>query len=123
VTLIPPSGSVQGQVTAGLAATAVSPAERITLLGIVGGTGLSARRISAAISSGFKWNSATGKAEGDFGIEGRFEGGKLHVGMDEADGFLGKLLSGVSLDADFDLGFGWKTGGGIYFTGSAVLEI
>jgi hypothetical protein len=124
VTLIPPSGSVQGQVTAGLAATAVPPAERILLLGIVGGTGLSVRRISGGLSSGFRWNSGPpARAEGDFGIEGRFEGGRLHVGMDDADGFLGQLLSGVSLDADFDLGFGWTTGGGIYFTGSGVLEI
>jgi hypothetical protein len=123
VTLVPPSGSVQGQVTAGLAVTAVPPAERILLIGIVGGTGLSVRRISGGLSSGFRWNSGTGKAEGDFGIEGRFEGGKLHVGMDDADGFLGQLLSGVSLDADFDLGFGWTTGGGVYFTGSAALEI
>ncbi len=123
VTLIPPSGSVQGQVTAALAATAVPPEEQILLLGIMGGTSLSVRRMSGGLISGFRWNSSTGKAEGDFGIEGHFEGGKLHIGMDGADGFLGGLLSGVSLDAEFDLGFGWTAGGGIYFTGSGVLEI
>lgn len=123
VTLIPPSGSVQGQVKAGLAVTPVPPAERILLLGVAGGTGLSVQRIGSGIVSGFRWNSASGQAEGDFGIEGRLEGGQLRVGMDKADGFLGKLLSGVSLEADFELGFGWTAGGGIYFTGSGALEI
>lgn len=123
VTLIPPSGSVQGQVTAGLAKTPVAPAEKVLLLGVAGGTGLSVGRIAFGLVSGFRWSTTSNRAEGDFGIEGRLEGGQLRIGMDGADGFLGQLLSGISLEADFDLGFGWTAGGGVYFTGSAVLEI
>jgi uncharacterized protein DUF6603 len=123
ISLIPPQGTVQGQVSAGLALSPKAPAERLLLLGIVGGTGLSVKKIGFGVLSGFRWSSTTNKAEGDFGIEGRLEGGQLRVGMDGADGFLGKLLSSVKLEADFELGFGWTAGGGIYFTGSGVLEI
>ena len=40
-----------------------------------------------------------------------------------ADGFLGKLLSGVNINSDFDMGMGYSTKTGVYFTGSATLEI
>jgi hypothetical protein len=123
VTLIPPSGSVTGRMKAGVAKVPVAPETRMMLLGVVGGTGLSAERIELRFIGGFRWDSDAGAAEGDVGFEGEVRGGKLKIGMSGADGFLGTLLSGVSVEADFNLGFGWTALQGLYFTGSSTLEI
>ena len=48
---------------------------------------------------------------------GAVTGGKLAISFDEADGFIGKLLSGVHLESDFDFGLGYSTDHGLYFIG------
>jgi len=123
VTVIPPSGAVQGRLKAGIARVPVAPDTAIVLLGLAGGTGLSVGRIELRLIGGFRWDSAASKAEGDFGFEGELRGGKLKIGMDGADGFLGALLSGIQVEADFNLGMGWTASQGVYFTGSSTLEI
>jgi hypothetical protein len=123
VTLIPPSGSVQGQLTAGIARVPVSPASTIVLLGVAGGSGLTAQRIGLGFVSGFQWDSGSGQAKGDFGFAGEIKGGKLHIDTSQSDGFLGTILSGLSVDAGFDIGFGWTTAKSFYFTGSTTLQI
>lgn len=122
VTVIPPTGSAQGRLKAGIARVPVAPESAIVLLGLAGGTSLSVGRIEFRLVGGFRWNGTT-QADGDFGFEGELRGGKLKIGMDGADGFLGKLLSGIHVDADFNLGMGWTAKQGVYFTGSSTLEI
>jgi hypothetical protein len=123
LSVIPPSGSAQGQLKAGIATIPVPPATRLVLLGVAGGTGLTAERIALNLVTGFRWDSTTNQASGDFGFEGEIRGGKLRISMSGADGFLGQILSGVNVEADFTLGFGWTTSQGVYFTGSSALEI
>jgi hypothetical protein len=123
VTVIPPSGSVQGRLTTGLARVPVPPAEVMVLLGVPGGTGLTATRIELDLIGGFRWDSASGRASGDFGFGGEIRGGKLKISMEGADGFLGSILAGVGVEADFNLGLGWTSSQGVYFTGSSTLEI
>jgi hypothetical protein len=123
VTVIPPSGSVQGRLKAGIAHVPVAPEQAIVLLGLAGGTSLAVGRIELRLIGGFRWDAGTSKAEGDVGFEGELRDGKLKIGMDGADGFLGKLLSGIHVEADFNLGFGWTANQGVYFTGSSTLEI
>jgi hypothetical protein len=123
ITVIPPSGSVQGQLKAGIARVPVGSASNIVLLGVAGGTGLSVEKISLNVISGFRWDSGSSKATGDFGFEGEFKGGKLKISMDGADGFIGSVLSGANVEADFNLGIGWTTSQGVYFIGSSSLEI
>jgi hypothetical protein len=123
MTVIPPSGTAQGQLKVGVAAVPVAPAERMVLLGIAGGTGLTAERIELDLLGGFRWDSTSGKAEGDFGFGGEIRGGKLKISMDGADGFLASILSGVNVEADFNLGLGWTANQGLYFSGSSTLEI
>lgn len=123
LSLVPPSGSVQGTLTAGIAKVP-GPGERVvTLFGVAGGTGLSATRLSVGLTTSFAWNPVTGQATGDFGVAGRIEGGKLVISLSGADGFLRSLMSGFGIEADFDLGFGWSAGQGVYFTGSGGLEV
>jgi hypothetical protein len=122
VTVVPPSGSVQGKLEGGIACAPLPPDNSIVLIGGFGSS-LSASRISLHLVSQFAAGTSPSQSSGDFGFSGTVKGGKLHIGMDQADGFLGTLLSGVSLDASFDVGFGWIAGTGFQFTGSGGLQI
>jgi len=125
VTLIPPSGELSGKLAASLAAAPVPPATALTLLSVVGGSRLEAGGVSLGLTSSFTWDSdaTPARARGDFGVEGHVERGRLVISLAEADGFLSTLVGGFGLEAEFDLGIGWTAGGGLYFTGSAALEI
>lgn len=120
---IPPGGTISGRVSAGLARVPIPPGTRILLLGAAGGTGLSAERIVLDLVAGLVWDSATGRAVADVGFEARIDGGKLVLSMAGADGFIGTILSGIEVDADFTVGIGWTAGTGLYFVGSSGLEI
>lgn len=121
IVVIPPSGDVGGQAGIGFSFVPVAPAENLTLLGITGGTGLFIEKFRAGILAEFAWSG--GQAEGDVGFEAQLEGGKLRISADGADGFLADLLSGVNLEADFDVGISWTAGNGVRFTGSHALTI
>ena len=123
VSLVTPSGSVQGNLSVGVTRSPRPGQPSIVLLGVAGGSGLMAQRVSVSLVSTFLWDSASSRALGDFGFEGKIQGGKLIVSLDGADGFVGEILSGFGLEADFDVGFGWRASGGVYFTGSGALEI
>jgi hypothetical protein len=122
ISVIPPAGEVTGKVTSGIARIPLPPDDHFLILGGAG-SGLTAARISLALLFSFSWDSASGQAKGDFGFQGQIKGGHLHIGTDGSDGFIAKLLSGVNLDSDFELGFEWTAGSGFHFTGSAALEI
>jgi hypothetical protein len=123
VSVIPPSGTAQGRLVVGLGRVPESPATRMPLIGLAGGTGLSAERISMDLVIGFRAESGSSTAHGDLGFEARLQGGKLVIGMAGGDGFIGEILSGIEVEADFTLGIGWSTSQGVYFTGSSTLEI
>ena len=84
---------------------------------------LSANRLALGVKAKFAWDSGSGKATGDVGIEGRIEGGRFVISLADADGFVGSIMSGFALESNFDLAFGWTAGGGVYFSGSGGLEI
>ena len=123
VTIIPPSGQVQGRLSAGIGVKPAPGKEAVTLLGVPGGSRLEAKRISLALISEFSWTAPNGPATGDFGFEGKVQGGKLVITLAGADGFIGEIMSGFGIEADFDIGFGWTAGSGVYFTGSGGLEV
>jgi hypothetical protein len=60
----------------------------------------------------FDWNSVTGKAAVQPEIGASVKGGRLLVDGSEGDGFLTRILSGIKIDAPFDLGFTWSLDGG-----------
>ncbi len=59
----------------------------------------------------------------DFGIEFEIRQGKVVIGVEGADGFIEKILSGIHIEMDFGLGIGFTAKGGFYFRGSGGLEI
>lgn len=93
------------------------------ILGQAGGSRLEAQQLVARAGVGFAWNSAMNRGEGTFSIAGEVRNGKLVVDLSNADGFIGTLLSGFGLESDFNLGIGYSTRDGVFFTGSATLDI
>jgi hypothetical protein len=123
LSVIPPQGSVQGTLKAGLDKVPGPGRDRVILLGVAGATELSATRVGFRVTSAFAWDAANGRAGGDVGIEGAIEGGKLVISLADADGFIGTVMAGFGLEATFELGFRWSAGSGISFTGSGGLEV
>lgn len=122
VTFIPPAGDVKGKVSLEWIAGNVNGSPYL-LLGKAGGSRLEAKQFAIKGGIDFKWDTATNQAKGDFNIGGEIKGGKLLIDFSKGDGFLTKLLSGIKLDSDFDLGFGYSSKDGVYFTGSSTLII
>jgi hypothetical protein len=93
------------------------------LLGEPGGSRLEAKQMVARGGVGFAWNSAKGRGEGTLKVAGELKGGKFVVSLANADGFLGKILGGFGLESEFDAGLGYSTKEGVFFLGSATLDI
>lgn len=62
-------------------------------------------------------------AKAPFEIAGEIRGGKLIIDTSAADGFINKILSGIKLENEFNLGLGLSSSQGLFFHGSSVLEI
>jgi hypothetical protein len=99
------------------------PTSPFILLGQAGGNRLEAAKADGEIGVRFNWNSTTGKATVEPVVAVSVTGGRLLIDASKGDGFLSRILSGVKIDAPFDLGFTWSLAGGIQFQGSGMLEI
>jgi hypothetical protein len=93
------------------------------ILGEPGGSRLQAQQFVGRAGVGFAWNPAAGQGEGTFTVGGEVKRGKLVVSLAQADGFLGSILGGFGLESDFDVGLGYSTKEGVFFSGSATLDI
>jgi len=99
------------------------PASPFILFGKAGGSRLEVAQVDGEVGVRFDWNSVTGKAAVEPEIGASVKGGRLLVDGSEGDGFLTRILSGIKIDAPFDLGFTWSLAGGLQFQGSGMLEI
>lgn len=59
----------------------------------------------------------------DIFFEISIEGVKVKIGGEDADGFIQKILPQEGIESNFDLIVGWSSTRGLYFKGSATLEI
>ncbi|HEX4949098.1 MAG TPA: DUF6603 domain-containing protein [Blastocatellia bacterium] len=122
LTIIPPTGDFKGdtylQWTGGKA-----NGDPTILLGQADGSRIEAKQLIARAGAGFAWNAGSNRAEGTLKISAEIKGGKIVISLAGADGFLGKILAGFGLESEFDLGLGFSTKEGIFFFGSAALEI
>lgn len=123
IELIPPSGSVDGKL--GLYFLALPPAGQpyFIILGQSGGSRVSCGEIRFGLATSFAWDSAANKAKGDFAVEASVKDCAIVLDMSKGDGFIAKLLSGVHVEAHFDLLAGISASKGFYFSGSSALEI
>ena len=120
LTIVPPSGEFKGDSTLEFRA-GKSNGDPYLIFGQAGGSRLEAKQLIARTGAGFAWNGSQGS--GKFSIGGEVKGGKVVISLDQADGFLGEILSGFGLESSFDLGFAFTDKEGFHFYGSATLEI
>ena len=123
ITFVPPApaSTFAGSVTTRVIADRTGAADGYVLIGQPGGSRLEVRRAQLEVGGAFRWDGT--QTHGSFEVGGDVSGGKLLVAFDEADGFVGKLLSGLHLESDFAFGLGYSTEHGLYFIGSSTLAI
>jgi hypothetical protein len=123
LTFNPPatSGTFAGNTTIKFIADRTGAADGYILLGQPGGSRLAVHKFEIDLGAGFTWDGT--HAHGTFSVGGAVGGGKLSISFTDTDGFIGKILSGVKIDSDFEFGLGYSTDHGLYFTGSSTLAI
>ncbi|WP_048554137.1 DUF6603 domain-containing protein, partial [Nostocoides japonicum] len=122
VTLTPPSGTVEIEVTSGLVAAPPTGQGPVLLLGEDGGTRLTARTARFAVGFAVTWDPATNTAGGEPTLDVELTGGHLVLSLEGSDGFLSSLLP-ETLDVAVDLTGQWRPSTGLVFTGGAALTV
>lgn len=122
VTLTPPAGSIEIDVSSGLVAAPPGGHGPVLLLGEQGGTRLTAATARFAAGFAVTWDPATNTARGEPTLDVELSGGHLVLSLDGGDGFLSSLLPGT-LDVAVDLKGQWRPSTGLVFTGGAALTV
>ena len=123
VTLRPPSGTVNGLLQADIIAQGADASHPIIIIGQTGGSRLQTDSFTFGMGVKITWDSGSGTATAEPTVQIAIKGGKVVIDMSNADGFLATVLSGVHVEAGFDLGISWAPDTGIHITGGAQLEI
>lgn len=116
----PPSGNVELQTMLGLFAEKTS-GDPIDIISFAGGSRLSVQRIESSLGIRANLGTAGGRVVPVIAID--LKGGRLIIDFSQGDGFIQKLLSNLSLDAEFSLGADWDPERGLRFRGDAGIEI
>ena len=97
------------------------PPEPFVLFGQAGGSRLEfGEFILGALA---RVQTQGGTTTGDLDLSGTLNDGKVVIDARKGDGFLGKVLPGTYVEADFSLLMGISTERGFYFSGSSALEV
>jgi hypothetical protein len=97
------------------------PPEPFILFGEAGGSRFELGQLVITTGAEVNWNGTA--ATGDFSFQAEASGLKVVIDASKGDGFLTKIISGIHVEADFDLIMGISTNRGFYFGGSSALEI
>ncbi len=122
ITLVPPSGTLDGQLWFNLVGAPVAPATTLPIFGAAGSIAVQAGGITAGIGADFSWDAANNHATGEMAIQAGVSKGQVVIKSSDVDSFLSSLLPPDGLTANFDFTVGWSGSKGVYFTGSAGLE-
>jgi hypothetical protein len=114
-----PSGppDLTGQVVLRVVADRTAAAEKFVILGDADASRLELGRIGLEAGVRFAGSGVVPSFRIELGE------GLVKISMSEADGFLATILGGVELESTFDLAAGLRAQGGLFFEGSATLEI
>src|SRR5690606_5364613 len=114
-----PTKTIAGSFELRVTADRTQAATKYLLLGEPDGSRLEIGKL--VIEIGGRFTGSGGTSAGAVSIGGSVGGGKLHVSLDDADGFLGNILGGIELDTDFEFAFGLSSDEGLFFEGSSAL--
>ena len=121
LTLTPPAAMGTGKFGLRFRAAQAS-GDPFLIFGNPEGSRLQVESFGLEASAGFNFDSgSSASAEGL--VSGEIKGGRLEIDMGEGDGFLADILSGLNIASDFELGFGVSSEEGVFFVGSAELEV
>jgi len=115
--------AISGRAELAFTADRSGAADPYILLGQAGKNRLGVRTFSLLGGVDLKWNDASQQASGDVFIGGGLKGGELVIALDQADGFLGKVLGGAHIESEFAFDFELSSSGGLRFKGGGGLEI
>jgi hypothetical protein len=118
-----PSAALTAQLESDLLAQGADASHPIIIIGQTGGSRLQTDSFSFGTGVKITWDSGSGTATAEPTVQINIKGGKVVIDMSNADGFLATVLSGVHVEAGFDLGISWAPDTGIHITGGAQLEI
>jgi hypothetical protein len=118
-----PSAALAAQLESDLLAQGADAAHPIIIIGQTGGSRLQTDSFTFGMGLKITWDSGSGTATAEPTVQINIKGGKVVIDMSNADGFLATVLSGVHVEAGFDLGITWAPDTGIHITGGAQLEI
>ncbi len=93
----------------------------IVLLGMTGGSQLSAKRIGGSVGIAANLDAAGGEVTPT--VQLSIEDGRLVIDFSQGDGFIQKLLSGVHVDAAFGLAADWNPKDGLRLQGQGGVEV
>lgn len=117
----PTASSFSGSLTAKVIVRREEPPDPFVIFGQAGGNRLAFRDFTIAMVSSLEANG--GASSGNLDVSGALSGGEVVIDAHEGDGFLGKILPGPHVEADFDVFMGISTERGFYFGGSSALEV
>lgn len=123
INLAPPSGTVSGQLESDLTGKGTDATHPVIIIGQTGGSRLQADSLKFGVGIKITWQTSANVATAEPTVTMAVQGGKLVIDTTNADGFLASVLSGVHVEAGFDLTATWAPDTGIHITGGAQLEI
>jgi hypothetical protein len=123
LSLQPPSGALNGLLEFDLVAKGADADHPIILIGQTGSSRLQTDSFSFGAGLTINWQSDINQAVADPEVSLAVTGGKVVIDTSNADGFLATVLSGIHVEAGFDLKATWAPDTGIHITGGAQLEI
>lgn len=115
--------AISGRAELAFTADRSGAADPYIILGQPGKNRLAVRTFAIAAGVDLKWDIANQQASGDVFVGGSLKGGELVIALDQADGFLGKILSGAHIESEFAFDFELSSSGGLRFKGGGGLEI
>jgi hypothetical protein len=112
------NGALGVQFTAGK-----SSGEPFVIFGSANGPRIEVKQFILKTIAELAFASGSSKADTNLKVTGEVKGGRVFIDMSQSDGFLATILSGLSVDSNFDLGIGFSSKQGVFFFGSSTLEV
>jgi hypothetical protein len=123
VSLLPPSGTLNGLLQMDLVAKGADTSHPLIVVGQTGGSRIQTDSFTVGAGLTINWNSSVGQAIAEPQVQAAIAGGKVVIDTSDADGFIATVLSGVNVEAAFDVAATWAPDVGLHITGGAQLEI
>jgi hypothetical protein len=118
-----PSAALNAQLEMDLVAEGPDASHPVIIIGQTGGSRLQTDSFTFGAGVKITFDSSSGTATAEPLVKVGIKGGKVVIDMSNADGFLATVLSGIHVEAGFDLAITWSPETGIHIEGGAQLEI